>query len=65
MEKMMTKAVQERELQDNELDLVSGGETAAEAELRAAADTFNILLGITTTLMNSWGAQLQGIARQA
>ena len=60
----MTKTVQERELQDNELDLVSGGETSTEA-LKAAADTLNILMGITTTLMNSWGQQLMGAARKA
>jgi len=62
---MSKTAIQDRELQDNELELVSGGETAAEAELRAAAATFNMLMDITNTLMNAWGQQLMGAARKA
>ena len=56
---------QDRELQDDELELVSGGETAEEAELRAAAATFNMLFGIYTNIMNAWGQQLMGAARKA
>ena len=60
---MSKTAMQDRELQDNELELVSGGENYDE--LKAAADTLNILLGITTTIMNAWGQQLMGAARKA
>ena len=67
MEKIMTKtanALQCRQLKDSELDLVSGG-TDAEEGLKAAVAEFNMLLGITTTLMNAWGASLMGAARKA
>jgi len=62
---MNKTAMQDRELLDSELELVSGGETAANSDLRAAADMLNVLMGITTTLMNSLGAQLQNTVRQA
>ena len=62
---MSKTAMQDRELQDNELELVSGGETAEEAQLKAEAAMFNMLVGITTTLMNAWGQQLMGAARKA
>ena len=51
-----------RQLEDSELELVSGG---MYEELKAACDTLNVLMGITTTLMNAWGQQLMGAARKA
>ena len=51
-----------RQLEDSELALVSGG---TYEELKAAVAEFNMLMDITTTLMNAWGQQLMGAARKA
>ena len=53
-----------RELEDSELELVSGG-TVAEEELKAATAEFNMLLGVITTLINAQGDALKNAAQKA
>jgi len=62
MEKIMSKTG--RQLEDSELELVSGG-TVAEEGLKAAAAEFNMLVGVLTTLINAQGAALNNAAQKA